>query len=75
MPIYGMVMKFGNFFQNEVGLVAIVEELGPHLTDIVVGKRKVGLSFLAKILTLISRECLNEASTSQFRQCLNSTKS
>ena len=46
--------------QGESHLVAVVEELGPLLTDIAVGKRKTGLSFLSRLLTELKPHCLNQ---------------
>ena len=37
-----------------------MEELGPLLTDIAVGKRKTGLSFLSRLLTELKPHCLNQ---------------
>ncbi len=47
-------------FQRGVHLVSVVEGLGQLLTDVAVGKRKLGLSFLSKFLSLLKPNFLNE---------------
>ena len=60
MKLFDLMNFPFHYFQGGVHLVSVVEGLGQLLTDVAVGKRKLGLSFLSKFLLLLKPNFLNE---------------
>ena len=60
MKLFDLMNFDFHYFQRGVHLVSVVEGLGQLLTDVAVGKRKLGLSFLSKFLLLLKPYFLNE---------------